>query len=408
MKTIKPRIAILHYAAPPTIGGVETTLAAHARLFADHDYRVQVIAGRGNRFDRRVPLTLIADVDSRSPRVTQVNAELARGIVSDEFNRVTHRLTRRLNQALAQTEVLIVHNAMSLHKNLALTAALKNLNDVRRVRLIAWCHDFAWSDPQYASDLHAGFPWDLLKQPWSNARYVVVSQARKQELENLWSGHCQEIAVVPAGIDVLEFLGVSKKTRDWVDRLNLLDAAPLLLLPARVTRRKNIERALAIVAALRKLGCQAKLVVTGPPGPHNPTNAAYLQQLFALRESLGAQDAITFLYELGSVGAAQLRDLYLLADGLLFPSEREGFGIPLLEAGLSRLPIFCAELPPLRETGQTYAHYFSPEDSVDVVARRMMDYFQSDAIFQMKRRVVMEYSWEEIFRRKIEPLLESA
>ncbi len=42
-----PRVAILHYAAPPGIGGVESTMGAHARLLADHGYPVKIIAGRG-------------------------------------------------------------------------------------------------------------------------------------------------------------------------------------------------------------------------------------------------------------------------------------------------------------------------------------------------------------------------
>ena len=65
----KPRVAILHYAAPPTIGGVEYALAMHARLLADHGYAVQVIAGRGKAFDARVHMQIIPMLDSRHPRV---------------------------------------------------------------------------------------------------------------------------------------------------------------------------------------------------------------------------------------------------------------------------------------------------------------------------------------------------
>jgi hypothetical protein len=44
---------------------------------------------------------------------------------------------------------------------------------------------------------------------------------------------------------------------------------------------KNIELGLCWLAAIREQsGWDARLVVTGPPGPHNPTNAAYLEQLF--------------------------------------------------------------------------------------------------------------------------------
>jgi len=400
----KPHVAILHYAAPPTIGGVETTIAAHARLLAGHGYAVKVIAGRGKSFHPHVPVEIIRDVGSKSPGVLEVNAELAHGLVSGKYHALVDALTRKLDRALAKSDVLIVHNVLSLHKNLALTAALKTLNAERRVKIIAWCHDFAWSDPQYAADIHPGLPWEWLKRPWQGVSYVVVSEARKDELRTLW-GTEDAIAVVPPGMDAGDFFGLTKITARWAHDLTLLDAAPLLLLPARITRRKNIERALEVTAALIERRLHAKLIVTGPPGPHNPTNAAYLEQLRSLRKSLGVEHAVVFLYEYGEVRDAVLRDLYLLSDALVFPSEREGFGIPLLEAGLARLPIFCADLPPFRETACEYAHYFSPKESADAIAARIATHFESDPAYQMKRRVVSNYVWENIFTQRIEPLL---
>ncbi|MDE3090410.1 MAG: glycosyltransferase family 4 protein [Chloroflexota bacterium] len=400
----KPRIAILHYAAPPTIGGVEATIAAHARLFAENRYPVRIIAGRGELFDPRVRVEIIADAGSIGPRVSEVNAELAQGIVSERFHTLTRDLSQALAPSLADCDVLIVHNALSLHKNLALTAALKKLSETRRLKFIAWCHDFAWSDPQYAGDLHPGFPYELLKQPWAGVKYVVVSAARKEDLFNLWQTPA-EIAVVPAGIAPCEFLGVTRQMADWVDHLALRDAAPLLLLPARLTRRKNIEYAIEITAALRARAWNAKLVVTGPPGPHNPTNIEYLERLRMLRKMRGVEAAVIFLHDYGTVDDAMRRDLFLLADALLFPSEREGFGIPLLEAGLTRLPIFCADLPPFRASALEHAHYFAHDDAPDGVAARISEYLSRDSAYQLKQRVLQEYGWERIFSEYIEPLV---
>ncbi len=398
----QPRIAILHYAAPPTIGGVESTIAAHARLFASHGYPVKIIAGRGEPFDSRIPVTIIRDVDSKSELVLQVNAELVQGIVSKKFQTLVNRLIDTLTNALADCDVLIAHNVLSLHKNLALTTALES---IPRLKLIAWCHDFAWTDPQYADEIHPGLPWALLKQPWREVAYIVVSEARKRELENLWHASAN-ISIIPPGIDACEFLGVTEKTRQWISDLGLAGAEPLLLLPARLTRRKKIERAIETISALRRCGANAKLIVTGPPGPHNPANVAYLEQLQAQRRVLGVQDAVLFLYELGTVDAATQRDLFLLADALFFPSEREGFGIPILEAGLARLPIFCSDLPPFRESAGDYAHYFSPDALADEIAQQIIDMLSRNPAYQLKRRVMQEYAWERIFTQQIVPLVQ--
>ncbi|MBI5649837.1 MAG: glycosyltransferase family 4 protein [Chloroflexi bacterium] len=391
----------MHYAAPPTIGGVEATLAAHARLFARHAYPVKIIAGCGAPFDPHIPLEIIPDADSQSPRVLQVNTELARGEVSPAFHALARDLTRALATALADCDLLIAHNALSLHKNLALTAALRELAGIR---LIAWCHDFAWTDPQYAAALYPGLPWDLLRAPWANVTYVVVSRARQIELENLWKSR-GDITVIPPGIEPREFFNFAEQTAQWIDQFDLRDAAPLLLLPARITRRKQIERAIEIVAALRARGDAAKLVITGPLGAHNPANAAYWNELRELRRARGVESAVIFLREFGSVEDAVRRDLFLIADALLFPSAREGFGIPILEAALARLPIFCSDLAPFRETARDHAHYFAPDASPAQIAQCITDTLARDHAYRLKQRVVKNYSWDRIFSERIEPLV---
>ena len=63
----------------------------------------------------------------------------------------------------------------------------------------------------------------------------------------------------------------------------------------------------------------------------------------------------------GGVSDELMAELYRWADALLFPSEQEGFGLPLLEAGLARLPVFCTALAVLREAGGADVHYFPPD-----------------------------------------------
>ncbi len=398
-------VAILHYSAPPIVGGVESTIAAHARLLADNGYAVKVIAGRGQAATPRVPVEVIPVLDSKHSTVLQVNRQLANGTITADLDALTASCHQLLAEALVGVDVCIAHNVLTLHKNLALTCALFDLAHTTGLQLIGWCHDFAWHEPVYAQELHAGLPWDLLRQPWAGVQYVVVSQARQKELAELLGLAETEIAVVPPGVDEYEFLGASPTARQWAEKLGLLDGAPLLLLPARVTRRKNIELAIEITAALHTQGLAARLVVMGPLGPHNPANRVYLDELFALRHERGIEKSIVFLNEYGEVDDTLRRDLYLLADAVLFTSAREGFGIPILEAGLARLPVFCSDIPPFRESAGPYANYFALDEAPAAIARRMADWFEHDASYQLKQRVRHDYSWQRIFIEHIEPLL---
>lgn len=406
-------VVILHYAAPPTVGGVESTIYHHARLLVQAGWKVHVIAGRGRPFHPQVAFSHLPEVDSRHPEVLAVGQALAQGRVPPEFIALRDRLTDRLRPLLAEAEACIVHNAVTLHKNLPLTAALRRLADEGITRLIAWCHDFAWQDALYIPDLHPGYPWDLLRTPWPGVRYVVVSAHRRAQLAVLLGLPAEQIEVVSPGVDVADFFKLEPATRRLVEELDLLAADPLMLLPARITRRKNIEFAIRVTAALTQYKPRAALVVSGPPGPHNPANVAYLEALQGLREELGVTEQVHFLYEHGDgdrplhVTDAMMADLYHLADLLLFPSRREGFGIPLLEAGLTRLPVFCSDIPPFQESGGEEITVFELDEEPHRIARRIVEVLAAAPAYRLRRRVLEEYTWQQIVQRKVIPLLRS-
>ncbi len=171
------KIILLHYSAPPVVGGVESVIGHHARLMADDGHEVCLVAGRGEQTDPRVGFTRIPMVDSRHPTVLSIKESLDKGIVPDEFFVQVDELTARLQEALSGADCLIVHNACSLNKNLVLTAALKRISEEENhPRFILWHHDLAWTTPRYRGELHDGYPWDLLRTAWPGAQQVTISE----------------------------------------------------------------------------------------------------------------------------------------------------------------------------------------------------------------------------------------
>ena len=126
------QVAFLHYAAPPVVGGVESTMRSHARLLSEAGYAVRVIAGRGKSLDAFAALTLIPKVGSRHPAVEAVQQELAAGQVGESFQNLTNELHDELKAALVGCDLCIAHNVATLNKNLALTAALHRLAEEGR------------------------------------------------------------------------------------------------------------------------------------------------------------------------------------------------------------------------------------------------------------------------------------
>lgn len=400
-------IALLHYSVPPIVGGVESVLAQQARLMQQAGHTVRIIAARGAAPSADMACVSLPLIDSRHPRVLAAKADLDHGQIPADFEALTNDIAADLVKALRNVDVLIAHNVCSLNKNLALTAAIQRLTQQPdRPRVILWHHDLAWTTPRYRAELHDGYPWDLLRTDWG-ARHVVVSELRQRELAGLLHIPIETITIVPNGVDVAAFFKLEATTRDLIERLDLLSAAPILLLPVRVTPRKNIELALRVLAHLRRDFPQACFVVTGPLGPHNAANVDYFTQLTSLRAELNLSSAAHFLAELidGYLPAEVIADFYRLADGLILPSREEGFGIPIIEAAFSHLPIFCTDIPPLRALGGNDVTYFSPDDDPAVVAALLTNHFRRDGVSRWAMRARRMYSWTRVYADHIAPLL---
>jgi glycosyltransferase involved in cell wall biosynthesis len=427
-------IALLHYAAPPVVGGVESVIAHHARQMANAGHHVKIIAARGEQTDPRIPFVQLPLADSRHEIITEMKAALDRGKIPTQFYEIRDALIEQLDDALRDVDVLIAHNVCSLNKNLALTAALHelNLNDdshkahelsqrnpiasvkisKRRfgsLKLVLWHHDLAWTTPRYLPELHDGYPWDLLRTVWRGAIKVVVSEIRRDELAELMKIPRDEVVVVPNGVDVSRFYKLEPQTQTLLTQTKLLDSDLILLLPVRVTPRKNIELALRVLAHL-KSKTRAALVVTGPLGPHNGDNARYFEKLKHLRAELKLEDSAQFLAELcdSFLPDEVIADFYRVADALFLPSREEGFGIPMIEAAFSRLPIFCADIPPLRALGKRDATYFSPDEDPQQIASKVLQRMNDEASFRVAKRMRADYRWENIYRHHISPLLETS
>ncbi|TMC63865.1 MAG: glycosyltransferase family 4 protein, partial [Chloroflexota bacterium] len=237
------RVGLLHYTCPPIIGGVETILYEQATRLAARGYPVTILSGRGGPLpDRKAAkLVIIPELDSRETAVSAVRDALDRGEIPSEFATLRANIIERLSTELAELDVVIVHNALTLHFNLPLTAALWTLADTNRPRIISWVHDISWLNPIYRPWMHDGEPWDLLRRQHQNVTSIFVSTQRLEEWRDLSGAKLDASHVIPNGIDPAALLKLSPRARELVTRLGLFSADIVMLAPVRITKRKNLE-----------------------------------------------------------------------------------------------------------------------------------------------------------------------
>jgi len=410
------KIGILHYSAPPIVGGVESVIHAHARLLIEAGYQVTVIAGDGEAkaVPKNTELIIIPELSTRHPEIVQASLELEQGRVPNNFDELTARLEARLTPVFQSMDRVIIHNVFTKHFNLPLTAALSNLLDKKKLSgCVVWCHDFTWISKNSRSKVFEGYPWDLLRKPRADITYITISKFRQQELAGLFNCPAEEIEVIYNGVDPQELLGLSHPGLALIERLNLWEADLILLMPVRVTQAKNIELAIQLAAALKKHKIHPKIILTGPPDPHDPNNMIYFQSLLALRRELQVEKEMCFVYESGSDGNQPnmvdmqiVGELFRVSDALFMPSHREGFGMPILEAGLAGLPVFCTPIPAAEELGGKDVTMFPAESDPRNVAELIMNQMENDSSWRLRRSVRQSLTWQSIFQQSILPLLE--
>lgn len=123
--------------------------------------------------------------------------------------------------------------------------------------------------------------------------------------------------------------------------------------------RKRVDVLLRAVATVRREMPQAHLVRVG-----GPFTAEQDQMLSAL-------DLAGHVSILPRIDDARLAAVYRRASILVLPSDREGFGLPIVEAMACGTAVAASDLPVLREVGGEVARYFAAGDP-DACARQML------------------------------------
>ena len=186
-----------------------------------------------------------------------------------------------------------------------LHAASGTLPLVRTLPTVVTVHDMAWLRVQSHARAYArAYFGGLMKRLYRGAAAVLTDSVFARDEFLTLGGARDEVHVVYPGVDE-RFAQLARRPRP----------RPLALVVGTVERRKNLARAVELLAGVPEL----ELVAVGPPTP-------YLDEVRARIRDLDLGARVTLL---GYVGRAELDALYAKATLALVPSHYEGFGYAL-------------------------------------------------------------------------------
>lgn len=100
----------------------------------------------------------------------------------------------------------------------------------------------------------------------------------------------------------------------------------------------------------------------------------------------------------GYVGEEEIKKLIGSAYAMVYPSLFEGFGVPVLEAMQSDVPVITSLNSSMQEIAKEAALYADPESPADIAEKMMLLYKDEKLRSQLieKGRVTgKQYSWEQ-------------
>jgi glycosyltransferase-like protein len=181
-------------------------------------------------------------------------------------------------------------------------------------------------------------------------RHFVVSRLWRDTLARDFG---IEAVIVGNGVD-RSFFSPASGERDAALRARLaLGPGPTFLAIGGIEERKNTLNILRAFARTLDVHPCAQLVIAG--GVSLLDHGAYQRAFHAEMACLG--DAARRVLVAGAIDQADMPALYRIADALVFPSVKEGFGLVAVEAIACGTPVVAPRIPPFTE-------HFGEEDVV--------------------------------------------
>lgn len=219
-------------------------------------------------------------------------------------------------------------------------------------------------------------------------KIIALSEHNKQLLLQVGAS-ASKIVTVPNGVKVEEYASL-QRSNNILEELNT--NGPVLLYVGRIDWNKRVEKIIEAMPTILKEFPHAKFVAVGPDYGN------YVDKLSAIAKKLEVEHSIVIT---GSVSRERLLEFYSAADAFLLPSSYEGFGLSMLEAMSSRVPVIAS---PYGGPGDILSHgvnaWLLKESTPNEISRSvysvLTDQRLRKGLVKNAFELVKKYTWKNV------------
>ena len=183
---------------------------------------------------------------------------------------------------------------------------------------------------------------------------IAVSECTKRDIIQFFGIDEKKIQVIYQGCDSSFQQTATDEVKAKAKELYQLPENYLLYVGS-IESRKNLK---LIVEALTKTTCDLPLIAVGKHTPYADEVQQYINEN-GLKERVKMLHNVDFTY---------FPAIYQMASLFIYPSFFEGFGIPILEALYSRVPVIGTTGSCLEEAGGNSSIYVNPTDANEMAS----------------------------------------
>ncbi len=228
---------------------------------------------------------------------------------------------------------------------------------------------------------------NMMKHSGSHAdRLLADSESTRQDMHRILGIDLQRIDTAPlAADDAYRPLAAAETEAHCA--VHSLTPGRFLLFVGVLEPRKNVPALVRAYASVHKKHPDIPLVIAGKKG-------WMYDEIFAAVQQLGLTESVRFL---GYIPREEQIGLYNGARLFVYPSQYEGFGLPVLEALQCGAPVLTSNLSSMPEVAGDAALLVSPQDEAGL-ANAMLQVLEDDHLAaQMKERGLeraRQFSWQ--------------